>query len=268
LIWDELVEDVTAGITDRRLAREARTELRDHLESATEVLVAEGFDRAAAETQAVTNMGKTDALARAFQERYRRGGPLWPVPLVVAGLVLGGIIAVGAGGPGAGAGLFVMLWALVLGALHPRSFVSAVRDPWPAPATRDGRQTVRAQLPFAVAGLIAGISITPNLIPYRDAFSLVVPGLLWVGSLEGARWLSSCLAGSPGSAPSGDIVAAAVMAVAGSIISTTAMNGFVAQWVPQALAAAALYLSLGLVLWYLHRLYRRRSALETFAPHA
>lgn len=262
--WDEFVEDVTEGIANRRLARDARAELRDHLESATEEFVAEGLDRDVAEARALERLGPRDVLAAQFRQRYHERRPLWPVVVAAVGAVCGLALVGGGGAPSWG--VFLALWSVAFAAAHARSFISLFRDPWPRLESTDLKRRLQAHLPFVAAGALTGAMVVWNLPAMSFGVLSVVVG---AGAFEAAGWWVRRGGAEPEQAPVGAVVGAVGFAVAACVLGTASWRAYGLGWAGSAaLGLGAVYFTGCRALWHVRRLYGTRSALEQLAPVA
>ena len=188
LRWDEYVEDVTAGIPDRKRAREIRRELRDHLETASEAGVAQGLSRSQAEEGALSAMGSAPVLAREFRRAHLLGAPTWPAIAALLVAAAGVALIVWPATheqPGPAAGLLV--WAALWSAGHPSSFLALLRRPRPSAFPW---HLLQASGPFGAAGVLTGASwvvLTAGVLPGTLWPLLSVP-VAW-GLWEGANAL-------------------------------------------------------------------------------
>lgn len=143
---EEYVEDATAAIASRQQrARDARSELRDHLESATETLMAGegGMARAEAEEEATRRLGPVEVLREQYRLHYRPWAPVWPAPVAAAICLF-----LHKYGPAGVLGVWAVAWV----ALHARSFVAVRCQPWATLAPEAVAVRLRPIRPFAGAG--------------------------------------------------------------------------------------------------------------------
>lgn len=215
--WDEYVEEATARIRNRAMARNVRRELRDHLESATEALVEEGMDRSGAETEAMRRLGPVGMLAEQFRLRYRPSAPVWPVPVTALGFAAA-VTALGSHDPAAG--ILLMFWCLVWAALHPISFLSMGRVPLGTVTLGELRARWLPVRPFAIAGAIAGtlLALQPVVLAANPSLDILV--LL---CLAGGSWYVAVRRLPPGQEdlafPFGSGLAAVVLFLSALLIS-------------------------------------------------
>ncbi len=123
MLWDDYVEAVTEGIRNRKRAREVRREVRDHLLCLREQFMACDMPATDAEARAMEVLGPADTLARHFRDLDRPHRPLWPVAVSAVG-VLWALGSLGVPGAPTGPAVFLLLWSLVWGGVHLRSFSS------------------------------------------------------------------------------------------------------------------------------------------------
>lgn len=258
--WDEYVEDATAAIASRQRARDVRGELRDHLESSVESLMAAGMERDKAEEEAMRRLGPVDLLARQFRRHYRAWAPLWPAAAAIAGAVAA---ATCFGLRETAGGALLAAWTLVWSALHARSFVAVWRQPWSLPRREALLSRLQAARPFAGAGLVAA----PCIVASTRLVGAIGPvAVLLAAAVVAWAWLAALHMVGPGDEdiayPFGSGVSAVVVAAAGSLASPFLPGGLA---IP--LLGAAIYFTGTRGLWWLHR-HRQQQESEGRIPLA
>lgn len=254
--WDEYVEEATAKIPSRAVARNVRRELRDHLESTTEALIGTGTAQDVAEVEAMRRLGPVEVLGAEFRLRYRTGAPTWPATVLLAGLLVG---AISLGFQSTGPAILLIVWSLVWGALHPKSIVSLWYTVWYTPIAILSKRQFLSRLdrvrPFVTAGAVAGICVVATIVltPLNAPLILFVSLGLAVGA-----WYRAVRSLDPQDDdmvfPFGSGIATGALVVVG-LFGTGILNPGTAGYV---LVMAAGYFSVTNGLW---RLYLSRQRL-------
>jgi hypothetical protein len=162
LLWDEYVEDITEGIRNRRRAREVRREVRDHLLCLKEQFVAQGMAPDEAERRAMAVLGPAEVLAREFRRIERPYRPLWPVAVTVLG-ILWAVGSLGVPGSPPGVALLLLVWAVLWGLFHFRSFpsvLSRLRSGQTVSSEMDWTRLLPAAWPHLGAGSLFALAFT------------------------------------------------------------------------------------------------------------
>ena len=170
MLWDEYVEDITENLRSRRRAREVRGEVRDHLMCLKEQFVSEGMIPEEAEKKAMDMLGPVDVLAQRFRELERPLRPLWPAAVTGVG-VLWAVGALGMPDWGqAGIAALLLVWAVLWGIVHLRSFPSLLvrlRSDRPVTLGIPWDGLFPAAWPYLGAGAVFGVTFpllcSPNL---------------------------------------------------------------------------------------------------------
>jgi len=252
LRWDEYVEEATARIASRRTARDVRRELRDHLETAAQALVAEGLSRDDAEDEAMRRFGPVDVLRDHDAVHYRPWAPAWPAFVGAVAAVLAVAVMAGGADP---AGAIILAWAIAWSFVHPHAFPAAWRQAWTAPKRAELVDRARHLQPFAIAGDLAGVLLAPEGWRFGGEPLFF---LAWL-AVATAAWLAAAwrlrARGDDGAIfPLGAGVASTSLLLTGGVFALVAGQ---AWELPLIVLVACLYLSGANVLDWLARERRR-----------